>query len=123
MSVLSCGHLLVVGLLTGDTGNAIKWFSDSGSVSFVWVLGLNAFAAFFLNVCNFFFTKLTSALTVTIVGNVKHVATIILSIVIFRNPVSLLNALGILITVAGAAAYSFVDYATAIAKGTRPSAV
>lgn len=110
MSTYSIIHLGLTSLCTGEFINAVNWFADNATPKFLFVLAINAFMAFFLNVCNFFFTKLTSALTVTIVGNVKHVITIILSIVIFRNKVSLLNALGITTTVIGAALYSVIEY-------------
>eukprot|EP01121_Diplochlamys_sp_Union-15-3_P021525 TRINITY_DN8750_c0_g1_i1.p1 TRINITY_DN8750_c0_g1~~TRINITY_DN8750_c0_g1_i1.p1 ORF type:complete len:124 (-),score=12.64 TRINITY_DN8750_c0_g1_i1:68-439(-) len=70
---------------------------------------MNGFFAFFLNFSNFMTTKLTSALTVTIGGNVKHVATIVLSVLIFKNPISLINAFGTVVTSFGAAAYSFLS--------------
>lgn len=110
MSTFSILHLGLTSVCTGEFANAVAWFADNASSKFLFVLFLNAFMAFFLNVCNFFFTKLTSALTVTIVGNVKHVVTILLSIIIFRNKVSLLNAVGITTTVIGAGLYSVVEY-------------
>lgn len=110
MSTYSILHLGVTALCTGELANAMVWFADNATPKFLFTLFVNAFMAFFLNVCNFFFTKLTSALTVTIVGNVKHVVTIFLSIVIFRNNVSLYNAIGITTTVIGAALYSMVEY-------------
>lgn len=65
--------------------------------------------------------KHTSALTITIaghysfrnsltcVGNAKHVLTIMISVMIFQNPMTQLNVLGTAITVIGAAMYSYVD--------------
>jgi drug/metabolite transporter (DMT)-like permease len=123
MASLSLVHLLVLWVLTGEAWRVVDWVAENGTARFVTVIGVNAFMAFFLNVTNFFFTKLTSALTVTIVGNCKHVVTILLSIAIFRNPVSLLNAIGIFVTIVGAASYSAVDYRDAVAKGVKPSAV
>ena len=55
-------------------------------------------------------TKMTSALTVTVAGNVKHIATIVISIILFSNPVSMMNALGTLLTVIGAGVYSYIEY-------------
>eukprot|EP00727_Mastigamoeba_balamuthi_P007904 m51a1_g3734 hypothetical protein (362) ;mRNA; r:35048-36315 len=125
MASLSVIHLSVVCLVTGEAASAIEWFrtSEQATLKFVGLLLLNGLAAFFLNVCNFFFTKLTSALTVTIVGNVKHVATIGLSIIMFKNPVTFYNAIGILTTIAGAACYSVVEYQDAVSKGRKPSAM
>jgi uncharacterized membrane protein len=66
--------------------------------------------AFFLNWCNFMTTQKTSALTVTVAGNVKHVTTIMFSIIIFNNPISFLNAVGTFVAVIGAAVYSYIEY-------------
>lgn len=61
--------------------------------------------AFLLNFSNFMLTKKTSALSVTVAGNVKHVVTILLSVAIFRNQISLLNGIGSAVAVMGAAFY------------------
>ena len=71
---------------------------------------MNGMMAFFLNWCNFMTTKMTSALTVTVAGNVKHIATIIFAIIIFNTPISFMNAFGTLITIIGAATYSWIEY-------------
>merc|ERR1712232_614107 len=74
------------------------------------ILLINGTMAFFLNYSNFQFTRHTSALTVTVAGNVKHVLTILLSVALFRNPISAVNAVGSAIAIAGAAWYSFSNY-------------
>ena len=55
-------------------------------------------------------TKKTSALAVTIGGNVKHATTIVLSVLLFRNPITTVNALGTVTTILGAGWYSWIDY-------------
>lgn len=70
----------------------------------------NGLIAFLLNISNFITTKKTSALTITIAGNVKHVATIVASVIIFKNPISLLNGFGSFMAFIGAGWYSFHDY-------------
>lgn len=46
----------------------------------------------------------------TIAGNVKHVATIAISIVIFNTPISTLNAIGTIVTILAVIWYSYIDY-------------
>eukprot|EP00322_Chrysochromulina_rotalis_P003307 CAMPEP_0115828786 /NCGR_PEP_ID=MMETSP0287-20121206/754_1 /TAXON_ID=412157 /ORGANISM="Chrysochromulina rotalis, Strain UIO044" /LENGTH=302 /DNA_ID=CAMNT_0003282015 /DNA_START=1 /DNA_END=909 /DNA_ORIENTATION=- len=67
---------------------------------------LSGFVAFFLNLCNFVVTKKTSAVTLQVLGNVKVVISIGVSLLIFRNPVSSWSAAGCIITLAGVAAYN-----------------
>jgi len=71
---------------------------------------LSAVTAFLLNVSNFFANKFTSPLTITVGGNLKQVFTIVLSIVIFQNSVSLLSAAGMTLCTLGAIMYSMFKY-------------
>lgn len=124
MSWLSVGYLAILWIATLEPVGLYTWWiaEGNGTIKLCFSLALNGFMAFFLNVANFFFTKHTSALTVTIAGNVKHVATICVSIAIFKNPVSGLNALGIVITSLGAALYSLIEYREAIAAAKAKAA-
>ena len=65
-----------------------------------------AMIAFFLNLCNFVVTKRTSAVTLQVLGNVKVVIAIGISLAIFGNSVSTWSAAGCIITLAGVAAYN-----------------
>lgn len=101
---------LALGVFISERQDIVDWWEINGGWRFAVLLSFNGFMAFFLNWCNFMTTKMTSALTVTVAGNVKHIMTIIFSILIFHNPVSAMNALGTLITVFGAAIYSWLEY-------------
>ena len=68
-------------------------------------LAMNGFFAFFLNWVSFTANKKTSALTMTVAGNVKQAISILLAVYIFMTPISLNNALGIFITLIGGAWY------------------
>jgi uncharacterized protein involved in cysteine biosynthesis len=70
---------------------------------------LNSILAFCLNWVSFTSIKLTSALTMTIVGNVKQILTIILSLWIYPAILSSTNILGIVITLFGGIAYSIAS--------------
>ncbi|TPX40535.1 hypothetical protein SeMB42_g01648 [Synchytrium endobioticum] len=69
-------------------------------------LVLNSMLAFALNVASFSANKRTSALSMTVAGNVKQVLTVVLSMWIFSYVISLLNGLGILMTLMGGMWYS-----------------
>lgn len=68
-------------------------------------LFFNGFLAFFLNWISFAVNKETSALTMTVAGNIKQAASIGLAVLIFNTPLSLLNSLGIVITLLGGIFY------------------
>lgn len=72
----------------------------------------NGLIAFLLNISSFSTNKTTSALTMTVCGNVKQCLTIVLGIVIFGVQVGVWNGLGMLITLAGAAWYSVIELGT-----------
>eukprot|EP00276_Gloeochaete_wittrockiana_P008467 CAMPEP_0184663386 /NCGR_PEP_ID=MMETSP0308-20130426/47947_1 /TAXON_ID=38269 /ORGANISM="Gloeochaete witrockiana, Strain SAG 46.84" /LENGTH=395 /DNA_ID=CAMNT_0027106095 /DNA_START=184 /DNA_END=1371 /DNA_ORIENTATION=- len=74
-----------------------------------WLLILSsAFAALALNYTSFKLSQITSALAVTVAGNAKEGATIILSVIIFRNPISLTNLLGMVLVLISSAIYSYM---------------
>jgi len=54
--------------------------------------------------------KVTSALTLTIVGNVKQILVIMMAFVIFQTPLTRLNFLGIAIVTIGSGWYSYIGY-------------
>ena len=62
--------------------------------------------AFFLNLCNFVVTKKTSAVTLQVLGNVKVVFSVGVSLFVFGNTVSIWGVAGGIITLAGVAAYN-----------------
>lgn len=73
---------------------------------FAALLALNCFCAFFANLLNFLVTKHTSALTLQVLGNAKGVVAATVSVLLFRNPVSVMGCIGFGITVSGVVAYS-----------------
>lgn len=77
-----------------------------GALSRWGVVLLSGFVAFFLNLCNFVVTKKTSAVTLQVLGNVKVVISIAVSLLIFRNSISSWSVAGCIITLAGVAAYN-----------------
>ncbi|KAL9675244.1 hypothetical protein QQ045_003445 [Rhodiola kirilowii] len=71
----------------------------------VWLLLLNSSMAYFVNLTNFLVTKHTSPLTLQVLGNAKGAVAVVVSILIFKNPVSLTGMLGYGLTVSGVILY------------------
>jgi drug/metabolite transporter (DMT)-like permease len=109
MSTYAIPQLLFFSVIL-ERNEIIEWWGANGGMTFALLLSMNGIMAFLLNWCNFMTTKKTSALTVTVAGNVKHIVTIAFSILIFNTPVSTTNFVGILVTVIGAALYSYLEY-------------
>ncbi|CAI0374897.1 unnamed protein product [Linum tenue] len=73
---------------------------------FMWLLLiLNSSLAYSANLTNFLVTKHTSALTLQVLGNAKGAVAVVISIFIFRNPVTFIGIGGYTITVLGVVAY------------------
>ncbi|KAG5138555.1 hypothetical protein AAZX31_08G324400 [Glycine max] len=74
--------------------------------SILWLLMFNSALAYFVNLTNFLVTKHTSALTLQVLGNAKGAVAVVISILIFRNPVSVTGMFGYSLTVIGVILYS-----------------
>ncbi|XP_077253151.1 UDP-URONIC ACID TRANSPORTER 1-like [Tasmannia lanceolata] len=73
---------------------------------FMWPLLLvNSAMAYSVNLSNFLVTKHTSPLTLQVLGNAKGAVAVVISIFIFRNPVSLIGMVGYSMTVIGVVIY------------------
>ncbi|CAN1150676.1 Probable sugar phosphate/phosphate translocator At3g11320 [Linum perenne] len=73
---------------------------------FIFYLLFNASLSYLVNLTNFLVTKHTSALTLQVLGNAKGAVAVVLSILIFRNPVSVTGMLGYSVTVMGVILYN-----------------
>jgi len=74
------------------------------------VLSVTGFLGFMINIAVFLQIKFTSPLTSVVVGASKSCIQTILSVLIFRNPVSFWNGFGLLLTIIGTFLYSYVRY-------------
>ncbi|XVE61106.1 hypothetical protein DITRI_Ditri06bG0013200 [Diplodiscus trichospermus] len=73
---------------------------------YMWLLLLvNSTMAYSANLTNFLVTKHTSALTLQVLGNAKGAVAVVISILLFRNPVTVVGIGGYTITVLGVVAY------------------
>ncbi|XP_042416421.1 probable sugar phosphate/phosphate translocator At3g11320 [Zingiber officinale] len=72
----------------------------------IWYLLFNSSLAYFVNLTNFLVTKHTSPLTLQVLGNAKGAVAVVISILIFRNPVSVTGMAGYTLTIIGVILYS-----------------
>lgn len=87
-----------------------------------WIsLMVNGTLAFGLNLVSFTANKKTGALTMSVAANVKQVLTIVLAVVLFNLTINGVNLIGISLTIAGGAYYSYVEYKSK--QGPSPAGV
>ncbi|CAM8923564.1 hypothetical protein QQ045_021525 [Rhodiola kirilowii] len=98
--------LLPATLLMEDNVVGITVALARNDVKIIWYLIFNSTLAYFVNLTNFLVTKHTSALTLQVLGNAKGAVCVVVSILIFRNPVSVMGMLGYTLTVFGVLLYS-----------------
>ncbi|KAF5762616.1 putative sugar phosphate transporter domain-containing protein [Helianthus annuus] len=98
--------LLPATLLMEDNVVGITIALARKDVNVVWYLLFNSAMAYCVNLTNFLVTKHTSALTLQVLGNAKGAVAVVVSILIFKNPVSVTGMLGYLLTVLGVILYS-----------------
>ncbi|KAK9079694.1 hypothetical protein SSX86_001367 [Deinandra increscens subsp. villosa] len=66
----------------------------------------NATVAYLVNLTNFLVTKHTSALTLQVLGNAKAAVAAVVSVLIFKNPVTVMGISGFAVTIMGVVLYS-----------------
>jgi len=130
MSPLAAIQSLAMARVTGETGAlgahlallstptsspAASTTSHPYATLFLSLLG-NGILAFLLNISSFATNRAAGALTLTVAGNLKQCATVLLGIVLFNVQVGAVNGIGMVVTLAGAAWYSKVELDT---KGRR----
>ena len=71
----------------------------------------SALLAFTLNLAELSLIQSTSALTLCVVATVKFLLVVVLTSVLFEHEVSVINAVGCCVSVAGVAGYNFIKYA------------
>ena len=77
-----------------------------GDSFIIFLLIGNATVAYLVNLTNFLVTKHTSALTLQVLGNAKAAVAAVVSVLIFRNPVTVMGMTGFAITIMGVVLYS-----------------
>jgi len=74
------------------------------------VLVISGAIAFLLNVFTFYVIKYTSPLTYTVAGNCKVVLSITISVLIFKNEVTIMNGIGCAVALIGVMWYNHIRY-------------
>ncbi|CEP12550.1 hypothetical protein [Parasitella parasitica] len=109
MSPLAFIQCLVYAYTTGEMQRVREFAGESMTTSLAFGLLLNGLIAFALNIVSFTANKKTSALTMTVAGNVKQVLSIVLSVVLFDYLITTTNAFGIILTLLGGGWYGHVE--------------
>jgi len=100
-------------ILLTEASRIVEWArSDKGSPEAIALLALSSTVAFCLNLSTFQLLKVISGVAYSVAGNLKVVVVIVVSIAIFRNPISPVGALGCAITVAGCTWFGLVKNKT-----------
>lgn len=102
-SALQC---FIASLLTGESVAVYRQYRETSFDSFlVTGLAINAFLAFLMNWISFAANKETSALAMTVAGNIKQAVSIALSVILFGTQLHLMDGIGIVVTLLGGAWY------------------
>ncbi|KAH0979647.1 hypothetical protein GBA52_006824 [Prunus armeniaca] len=88
MAPIAVVFLLPATLIMEENVVGITLALARDDVKIIWYLLFNSALAYFVNLTNFLVTKHTSALTLQVLGNAKGAVAVVVSILIFRNPVS-----------------------------------
>lgn len=110
-SYLAYFQCLLAALFTGEIADVSRQWIDEfypqQNYKPLLMVALSGVVAFFFNLASFQANKHTSPLTMCIAGNFLQVSIMILSTICFDVEVTSLNALGIAVTLAGSAWYSY----------------
>lgn len=106
MSPFALGVLMLATALMEPDAWGVFLENCAESPHFFFILVLNCVLAFSVNLTNFLVTKCTSPLTLQVLGNAKGAVAVVVSILLFKNPVSGMGMLGYSITIMGVVAYS-----------------
>lgn len=108
-----------------EGGGVINWFYTHDSIvpALIIILG-SGVLAFCLNFSIFYVIHSTTAVTFNVAGNLKVAVAVLVSWLIFRNPISGMNAIGCGITLVGCTFYGYVRHLIsqrqAVAPGNLP---
>ncbi|KAL1918482.1 uncharacterized protein VTP21DRAFT_3142 [Calcarisporiella thermophila] len=110
MSPLAFIQSLMYARLTGELTQVSDFWYTQMTPSVFLLIALNGVMAFFLNVVSFTSNGKTSALMMTVAGNVKQVLTILVVVPLFGETVTALGGFGIVLTLMGGAWYTMLEF-------------
>jgi len=103
---------LVPMIVLSEIAGIWAWATSRATSWHFFVLIASCTIAFLLNLSTFWLLKVVSGVTYSVAGNFKVVVVIVVSVLIFRNPVSIRSALGCAITIAGCFIYASIKQRT-----------
>ncbi|KAI4354630.1 hypothetical protein L6164_003479 [Bauhinia variegata] len=106
MAPIAVAVLLPATLLMEENVIEITIALARQDIRIIWLLLFSSSLAYFVNLTNFLVTKHTSALTLQVLGNAKGAVAVVVSILIFKNPISAIGMMGYALTVIGVILYS-----------------
>ncbi|KAJ0969502.1 hypothetical protein J5N97_022379 [Dioscorea zingiberensis] len=111
--------ILAVPALVLEGSGVVNWLQTHEAVlpSMIIILS-SGVLAFCLNFSIFYVIHSTTAVTFNVAGNLKVAVAVLVSWLIFRNPISVMNALGCAVTLAGCTFYGFVKQKLSQQPGT-----
>ncbi|KAI8992302.1 triose-phosphate transporter family-domain-containing protein [Pilobolus umbonatus] len=109
LSPLAFLQCLMYAYATGELSKVSEFSATHMTSNLMLGLLMNGVIAFALNIVSFTANKKTSALTMTVAGNVKQVLSITLAVMIFNININFINACGIFLTLLGGAWYGYVE--------------
>ncbi|CAK9169037.1 unnamed protein product [Ilex paraguariensis] len=96
-------------LLEGS--GVMEWFNTCPSLgSSLIIIFSSGVLAFCLNFSIFYVIHSTTAVTFNVAGNLKVAVAVTCSWLIFRNPISIMNAVGCAVTLVGCTFYGYVRH-------------
>lgn len=102
--------LALPALLIEGPGVAI-WFAEREFIfGPLFIILLSGVSAFCLNFSIFYVIHATTAVTFNVAGNMKVAVAIVISWIIFQNPISFMNAIGCSVTLIGCTFYGYVRH-------------
>ncbi len=111
MCPLALLQIGLMALLSGELSEIMGRWDELAGSSAPQVILLSGVLSFSLNVSSFIANKVTSALTLCIAANVKQVLVVAFSTLYFGDPVSAINALGIMVVIFGSYRYGVASIA------------
>uniref|UniRef100_A0A1D1Z9U0 UDP-galactose transporter 1 n=1 Tax=Anthurium amnicola TaxID=1678845 RepID=A0A1D1Z9U0_9ARAE len=111
--------ILAVPAMLLEGGGVVGWFFTHESIgSAVIIIFSSGVFAFCLNFSIFYVIHSTTAVTFNVAGNLKVAVAVIVSWLIFRNPIPSLNAFGCAVTLSGCTFYGYVRHKLSQRPGT-----
>ncbi|BEJ12457.1 hypothetical protein CspHIS471_0209170 [Cutaneotrichosporon sp. HIS471] len=110
MSPLAFVQCVFYSWYTGELERVRRYGATQMTRTKAIALLINGIIACGLNIVSFTANKKAGALTMTVSANCKQVLTIALAVVLFNLHITIMNGIGIGLTLSGGACYAFVEY-------------